>query len=127
MEHLGKGSGYGTSEREFRHEAIREILHVNNLESWFLYEKSSANRGRLRYAVSWHWVVAIYYTPPQFKGIMGPENDAFQKESPLPGVHFQVNHVKFGECKSWPSKETQTKYQEELNFSSNSKRGVVGI
>ena len=26
---------------------------------------------------------------------MEPEKDGFQKESPFPGVHFQVNHVSF--------------------------------
>ncbi len=36
-------------------------------------------------------------TPPKFN--MELENDAFQKESPLPGADFQVNHVNFQGCK----------------------------
>ncbi len=28
---------------------------------------------------------------------MEPKNDGFQKESPIPGCHFQVNHVKLWE------------------------------
>ena len=35
------------------------------------------------------------YTLSKFN--MEPENDGFQKESTIPGCHFQVNHVKLWE------------------------------
>ena len=37
--------------------------------------------------------------PP--KSNMEPEHDAFQKVSPLPGCHFQVNHVTLWEGKDF--------------------------
>ena len=36
-------------------------------------------------------------TPPKFN--MEPENDGFQKESPFPGVDFQVQNVKLAGCR----------------------------
>jgi len=35
-----------------------------------------------------NWKMILGYTPPKFN--MEPENDGFQKESPFPGVDFQV-------------------------------------
>ena len=35
------------------------------------------------------------YTPPKFN--MEPKNNGFQKESPIQGCHFQVNHVNLWE------------------------------